>query len=64
MKHGNHDKFESHSSDSILLAYTPHDRSYRVFNLKTNTVVESYDVTFNGTTPCPHDVLECAGDKK
>jgi hypothetical protein len=47
-----------------LLGYTPHDRSYRVFNLKTNTVVESYDVTFNGTTPCPHDVLECAGDKK
>jgi hypothetical protein len=25
-------KFESHSSDGILLGYTPHDRSYRVFN--------------------------------
>jgi hypothetical protein len=35
-----------------------------VFNLKTNTVVESYDVTFDDTTPCPHDVFECAGDKE
>jgi hypothetical protein len=35
-----------------------------VFNLETNTVVESYDVTFDKTTSCPRDVLECAGDKK
>jgi hypothetical protein len=63
LKRGNLDKFESHSSDSILLGYTPHDRSYRVFNLKTNTVVESYDVTFDETAPCPHDVFECVGDK-
>jgi hypothetical protein len=47
-----------------LIAYTPHDRSYRVFNLETNTVVESCDVTFNETAPCPHDVFECAGDKE
>jgi hypothetical protein len=57
-------KFESHSSDGILLGYTPHDRSYRVFNLETNTVVESYDVTFDETTPCPRDVFECVGDKE
>jgi hypothetical protein len=41
LKHGNLDKFESHSSDDILLSYTPHGRSYRVFNLETNIVVES-----------------------
>jgi hypothetical protein len=64
LKHGNLDKFESHSSDGILLGYTPHGRSYRVFNLETNTVVESCDMTFDKTAPCPHDVFECAGDKK
>jgi hypothetical protein len=64
LKRGYLDKFESHSSDDILLGYTPHDRSYRVFNLDTNTVVESCDVTFNEITPCPRDVFECACDKE
>jgi hypothetical protein len=27
------------------------------------TVVESCDVTFDKTAPCPHDVFECVGDK-
>jgi hypothetical protein len=40
LKHGNLDKFESHSFNSILLRYTHHGRSYRVFNLETNIVVE------------------------
>jgi hypothetical protein len=31
---------------------------------QTNTIVESQDVTFDETTPCPHDVFECAGDKE
>jgi hypothetical protein len=35
-----------------------------VFNLETNTIVESYDVTFEETAPCPRDVFECAGDKE
>jgi hypothetical protein len=64
LKRGNLDKFESHSFDGILLGYTPHGSSYRVFNLETDTVVESYDVTFDETTPCPHDIFECAGDKE
>jgi hypothetical protein len=54
----------SRSSNGILLRYTPHDRSYRVFNLETNTVVESCDVTFHKTAPCPCDVFECACDKE
>jgi hypothetical protein len=64
LKCGNLDKIESHFSDSILLVYTLHDRSYRVFNLETNTVIESCDMTFDKTDPCPHDVFECAGDKE
>jgi hypothetical protein len=64
LKRGNLDKFESHSSDGILLGYTPHVRSYRVFNLETNTIVESCNVTFNETAPCPRDVFECAGDRE
>jgi hypothetical protein len=35
-----------------------------VFNLETNTVIESCDVIFNEIAPCPHDVFESAGDKK
>jgi hypothetical protein len=46
------EKFDSHSSDGILLGYTPHVRSYRVFNLETNTIVESCDVTFDEIAPC------------
>jgi hypothetical protein len=64
LKCGNLDKFESRSFDGILLEYTPHGRSYRVYNFETNTVVESCDVTFDETTPCPRGVFECAGDKE
>jgi hypothetical protein len=41
LKHGNLDKFESRSFDGILLGYTPYGRSYRVYNLETNTIVKS-----------------------
>jgi hypothetical protein len=64
LKCGNLDKFESRFSNVILLGYTPHGRSYRVFNLETNTIVESYDVTFDETAPCSRDVFECADDKE
>jgi hypothetical protein len=64
LKHGNLDKFESRFSNGILLGYTLHGRSYRVFNLETNTVVESCNVTFDKTAHCPRDVFECAGDKE
>jgi hypothetical protein len=64
LKRENLDKFESRSFDGILLGYTPHDRSYRVYNFETNTVVESYDVTFDEIAPYPRGVFECAGDKE
>jgi hypothetical protein len=35
-----------------------------VFNLETNIVVESCDVTFDETAPCPRYVFECVGDKE
>jgi transposase InsO family protein len=64
LKHENLDKFMSRSLHGLLLGYTPHDRSYRVFNLETNTIVESCDMTFDETAPYPRDVFECAGDKE
>jgi hypothetical protein len=64
LKRVNLDKFESHFSDGILLGYTPHGRSYKVFNFETNTIVELCDVTFNKTAPYPCDVFECASDKE
>jgi hypothetical protein len=64
LKRDNLDKFESCSFDGILLGYTPHGRSCRVYNFETNTVVESYDVTFDETALCPRDVFECAGGKE
>jgi hypothetical protein len=62
LKRGNLNKFESRFSDGILLGYTPHGKSYRVFNLQTKTVVESCDVTFDKTAPCSRDVFKCACD--
>jgi hypothetical protein len=64
LKRSNLDKFDSRSFDDILLGYTTHDRSYRVYNFDTNTVVELCDVTFDETAPYPHDVFECADDKE
>jgi hypothetical protein len=64
LKCGNLDKFESRSFDGILLGYTPHGRSYRVYNFETNTVVQSCDVTFDETAPCPRGDAECADDKE
>jgi hypothetical protein len=64
LKRVNLDKFESRSSDGIFLGYTPHGRSYRVLNLKTNIVVKLCDVTFDETAPYPRDVFESVGDKE
>jgi hypothetical protein len=64
LKCGNLDKFESRFFDGILLGYNPHGRSYRVYNFETNTIVESCDMTFDETAPCPRDDVECAGGKE
>jgi hypothetical protein len=64
LKRGNLDKFESRSFNGILLGYTPHGRSYRVYSFDTNTVIESSVVTFDETAPCPRGVFERAGNKE
>jgi hypothetical protein len=64
LNHDNLDKFESHSSDDILLRYTPHGRFCRVFNLEINTVVESCDMTFDESSSCPRDVFEYTANKE
>jgi hypothetical protein len=64
LKCGNLNKFESRSSDGILLGYTLHARSYRFFNFETNTIVESCDATFDETSLCPRDVFECTDNKE
>jgi hypothetical protein len=35
-----------------------------VFNLETNTIVESYDVTIDETTSCSHDAFGCVDEKE
>jgi hypothetical protein len=64
LKYDNLNMFESRFFDDILLGYTPHGRSYQVYNVETNTVVESCDMTFDETAPYPRDIFECAGDKE
>jgi hypothetical protein len=64
LKCGNLDKFESRPFDGILVGYTSHGRSYRVYSFETNTIVESCDMIFDETAPYPRDVFECAGDKE
>lgn len=51
LKHGNLDKFESRSSDGILLGYAAHTQGYRVFNLEANKIAETCEVTFDEASP-------------
>jgi transposase InsO family protein len=62
LKNGKLDKFESRSSDGILLGYASHSLAFRVLNLDTNLVIETCEVTFDETQPCNSSVFECAGD--
>jgi hypothetical protein len=61
LKQGNSDKFESRSSDGVFLGYVLHSRAYRVLNLETNRIMETYEVTFDEIAPCPSPVFELAG---
>jgi hypothetical protein len=62
LKQGNSDKFESRFSDIVFLSYASHSHAYRVLNLETYQVVETYEVTFDETVPCSTLVFHCAGD--
>jgi hypothetical protein len=56
LKKGLLDKFESRTSDGIMLGYPGHSKGYRVLNLETNTIVESCDVTFDEASPASPDL--------
>jgi hypothetical protein len=56
------DKFEARSVDGSFLGYASHSRAYRVLNLETNQIVETWEVTFDETQPRSQLVFECAGD--
>jgi hypothetical protein len=56
------DKFEARSVDGIFFGYASHSRAYRVLNLESNQIVETYEVTFDETQPFSQLVFECAGD--
>jgi hypothetical protein len=58
----NLDKFEARSVDGIFFGYASHSRAYRVFNLETNQIMETCEVTFDETQPRSQLVFECAGD--
>ena len=51
LKTGNLDKFESRSCDGLFLGYPAHSRGFRVFNVETNIVQETCNVTFDETSP-------------
>jgi hypothetical protein len=60
-KQGNLDKFDSQSSDCVFLGYALHSRGYHVLNLETNWIMETCEVTFGETSPCPSPVFELVG---
>lgn len=51
LKSENLDKFESISTDGIFLGYPAHTHGYRLLVLETNKIVETYEVTFDETSP-------------
>jgi hypothetical protein len=64
LKKGKLDKFEARPSDGIFFGYANHSRAYRVLNLETNKIMETYEVTFDETMPCTSLGFECAGDEE
>jgi hypothetical protein len=61
LKQGNLDKFESWSSNGVFLGYALHSHAYRVLNLETNRIMETCEVIFDETAPCPSPIFEPAG---
>jgi hypothetical protein len=57
LKVGKLDKFYSRSSDSIFLGYASHSRAYRVLNLETNRIMETYEVTLDEKMPCTSPIF-------
>jgi hypothetical protein len=58
---GKFGQFESQSSDGIFLGYALHSYSYRVFNLETNYIMETNEVTFDETSHNLSPIFEHVG---
>jgi hypothetical protein len=43
------DMFEARLVDDIFFGYASHSRAYRVLNLETNQIVNTFEVTFDET---------------
>jgi prophage DNA circulation protein len=56
------DKFEARPVNGIFFGYASHSRAYRMLNLATNQIVETFEITFDETQPRSQLVFECAGD--
>jgi hypothetical protein len=56
------DKFEARSVDGIFFGYASHSRAFRLLNLETNQILETFEVTFDKTQPHSQLVFECASD--
>jgi hypothetical protein len=56
------EKFEARSVDGIFFGYASHSRAFRVFNIETNQIVETCEVTFDETQRHNQLVFVCAGD--
>ncbi|WVZ88708.1 hypothetical protein U9M48_035195 [Paspalum notatum var. saurae] len=61
-KAGHLDKFESRCLDEIFLGYASSSRTFRVWILEANQVVETCEVSFDETMPCTTPAFELSGD--
>jgi hypothetical protein len=61
VKNDNLDKFESRSSDGVVLGYALHSQAYRVLNRDTTRNLETCEGTFDETAPCPSHDFESIG---
>ena len=45
----------------FFLGYALNSHAYRVLNLETNHIMETCEVTFDETAPCPSPIFELVG---
>jgi hypothetical protein len=51
----------SQSSNGGFLGYALHSHAYHVLNQETNRIMETCEVTFDETAPCPPPIFEPVG---
>ena len=61
-KRGHLDKFEECSSDGVFLGYSSSSWGFRVWNLETNQLMETCEVSFDETLPRSSPAFELSGN--